>query len=188
MDDEKELERLRLEFLKRGEDAGAVYRARLALENQDVPAIVVDYPTESSVIDRVKLLITVNMFSTLEEIERALCKEVMNHIRFHKELMMLDCPESEKPQFKKGKGQSKSQSQIEEIRTCLKVHDLIVSGHCRNDIVSIVYGNQRKTEKELAAWGSDYQKVVIHGKKALDLIESAISSKFPSTPSSGKSK
>lgn len=179
MDAEKELELIRLEFLKRGEDTGAMHRAQLALEGQEVTPISVDYPTEVCKLGTVKLILTVNMYASTDEIAQSLHNEVMGHIRFHKSLMTLDCPESERPQFETGRGRNNPLNQIEEIKTCLTIYDLTVAGAKRSEIVKKVYGNNRITWHERNSWDSDYHKVINHQKKAIQLIEAAKSNQFP---------
>ncbi|MDR3630094.1 MAG: hypothetical protein P4L42_07145 [Desulfocapsaceae bacterium] len=184
MDEMKELEKLRLEFLKRGKDqgTGAIYRAELALEHREQPTVCVKIPQSGpdsvgSFVDGCKhfyqlppLTLNVNLYATLEEIEegikKAVVDAVMGRISFNKQLMDFDNPESTPPELKaRGQGIRYKETTFEELRVCLQAYDLEEEGKSRIEIQNILYpGQDRATAKQKV-----YQKII----KTRKLIEAA---------------
>lgn len=190
---EEELEHLRLEFVKRSKDPGAIYRAEKAFVRHKEEVLIIHDAANPATQQSGEgydspeghgytLTITFNMYATIDEIKAALLSQVMRRIEFGKMLMALDMPQSEKPTFKKGRGQKSPRSVIGEIESCLKIFDLAAEGKNDTDIAEIVYGNKRQTKQDQDAWPSDREKVYQKHQKALQLIVAAKNNDFPNIP------
>ena len=178
MDYENELNKLRNEFLRREEDAEALWRVQHAEDYQGKPAITV-HPNamfeDGPKAHGYTMTITFNLYATLNEIRDALIKEVMGRIESNQKLLYFDNPESNRPEFPQGKGKRSPETQIEELKTCLDVFDKINKGMTNEQIAREIYD----ADPEDLSWDSDCRKVSHKKNKALALIEAAKNGSFP---------
>ena len=174
-----ELERLRLEFIKRRGDTEALFRAELTMQDQYAePVILSDATTTNGLYC---FNISINTYADIDDIREYLENKLMTRIISYKEFGVLDCPEAKKPEFKSGRGQFSDDYQLEDIKLCLKIYDLSAAGKSVPEIAKIVYDNNNDSHTEKNSWDSDCQKVRNHIIKARKLIESAEDVTFPQT-------
>jgi len=197
VDEMKELEKLRLEFLKRGqaEETGAINRAKWALDYRGQAVVKVSlsdcntFPISKDGAnghfqELPALTISVNLYATLEEIEKGVKQEVWGKIKdiigskdikpSIRWLLDFDNPESTPPDFQApAKGVRSPQTVIEEIALCLQAYDLSEEGKGCKEIARIIYPYEDSE--------SESTKRKVHRKitKAKDLIKAAQQGNFP---------
>lgn len=177
-DYEKELERLRNEYIIRGEDKAAIWRVKNSEEHRNKPAITIEPNTagEDGPNACYPLTLNINLYAPLQDIKEALLNEVMKKIEVDQKLLHFDNPESKIPEFEKGKGKRGPKNETEELQECLNIFDMSAAGKTHMEIAVEIY----KTPRQELDWNSsNYRKVSQKINKALKLIESAENGSFP---------
>lgn len=179
-----ELEELRLEFLKRGQDQTAESRARLALAFRTEKAIQINPISSRNTAlqgeDRgmwYSIEMKVNLFAPIEQIENELLTDVLKQIKYTQEFSIIDFPENKPPEFKTTKGSHPNNTKIEHIKECLIVYDRTVKGDTPKNIAIELY--HRDDPESFEWWGSSLQKTYQRLYKAQKLIEAAEKGTFP---------
>lgn len=188
MDTEKKLRKLRDEFIKISKNREDIWRVEHAGDMQDLPAVTfqhadfADGPKGHGYI----MTVNVNLYARPDEIEKALTTEIMSRIKWNQSLLLLDNPESQRPDFESSRGKRSPEKQVKELQTCLDIYKMAVRGKSNDEIIKKIYkinppgkDDDIDFDAQLNAYESAKVKVYQHKRKVPKLIEAAKNGTFP---------